>query len=184
MENAISEEQLEAVRNEFVRWVEESQVWDADYGQTLDGRPRFDLRQDHNADTPALRRIQSLKEVSEIFKNFIERCHCWSLCKLIGPPIRFHHGKINSKFPDTATEIKWHQSFPFEPMTKDDTITFLFVDNITLENGPLEVLHGPHRGQSIPTGKMVPALGQSIMKSLTRSATKLLHVQEKPGRYA
>ena len=70
-------------------------------------------------------------------------------------------------------------------MTNDDMNTpLLFVDDITLENGPLEVLHGPHKNQSIPTGKMVPSLGQSIMKSLTRSATKLLHVQEKPGRYA
>ena len=67
--------------------------------------------------------------------------------ELIGPSIRFHHGKVNSKLPGTATQVKWHQDFPFEPMTNDDMITaLLFVDDVTLENGPLEVLPGTHKG--------------------------------------
>ena len=67
--------------------------------------------------------------------------------ELIGPSIRFHHGKVNSKLPGTATQVKWHQDFPFEPMSNDDMITaLLFVDDVTLENGPLEVLPGTHKG--------------------------------------
>ena len=61
--------------------------------------------------------------------------------------VRFHHGKINSKLPGTATQVKWHQDFPFEPMTNDDMITtLLFMDDVTLDNGPLEVLPGTHKG--------------------------------------
>jgi phytanoyl-CoA hydroxylase len=66
--------------------------------------------------------------------------------ELIGPAIRFHHGKVNSKLPGSGTQAKWHQDFPFEPMTNDDMITcLLFIDDVTLENGPLEVIPGSHR---------------------------------------
>ena len=70
------------------------------------------------------------------------------LCaELIGPGVRFHHGKVNSKLPGSATQVKWHQDFPFEPMTNDDMITcLLFLDDVTPENGPLEVIPGSHKG--------------------------------------
>jgi phytanoyl-CoA hydroxylase len=54
---------------------------------------------------------------------------------------------VNSKLPGAATQIKWHQDFPFQPMTNDDMITcLLFIDEVTLENGPLEVIPGSHKG--------------------------------------
>ena len=66
---------------------------------------------------------------------------------LIGPNLRFHHGKVNSKQPGAATKVKFHQDFAFQPMTNDDLITaLLFVDDVTLENGPLEVVPGSHKG--------------------------------------
>ena len=66
---------------------------------------------------------------------------------LVGPAIRFHHGKINSKLPGTITEVKFHQDFLFQPMTNDDMITaLLFMDDVTLDNGPLEVVPGSHKG--------------------------------------
>ena len=75
---------------------------------------------------------------------------------LIGPNIRFHHGKVNSKLPGSGTEVKWHQDFPFEPMTTDDMITcLLFIDDVTLENGPLEVIQEVTRAPCIRIGMMV-----------------------------
>jgi phytanoyl-CoA hydroxylase len=54
---------------------------------------------------------------------------------------------VKSKLPGAATEVKWHQDFPFQPMTNDDIITcLLFLDDVTLENGPLEVIPGSHKG--------------------------------------
>jgi hypothetical protein len=32
-----------------------------------------------------------------------------------GSGTRFHHSKINSKLPHTATQVKWHQDFLFTP---------------------------------------------------------------------
>ena len=148
IEDAVTAGELEELRSEFSRWVEESREYKSDYGETLDGRPRFDLQPGHSAEKPGLRRIQSPEEVSDLFANIMRNAATVDFCaELIGPSIRFHHGKINSKLPGTATQVKWHQDFPFEPMSNDDMITaLLFVDDVTLENGPLEVLPGTHKG--------------------------------------
>ena len=148
IEDAVTSEELEGLRKVFSRWVEESREYKSDYGETLDGRPRFDLQPGHSAEKPGLRRIQSPEEVSDLFANIMRNAATVDFCaELIGPSIRFHHGKINSKLPGTATQVKWHQDFPFEPMSNDDMITaLLFVDDVTLENGPLEVLPGTHKG--------------------------------------
>ena len=145
---AVRADQLADLRRVFSGWVEESRAHGADYGETLDGRPRFDLQPGHSAEVPGLRRVQSPEEVSEIFADTMRSARTVDFCaELIGPGLRFHHGKVNSKLPGTATKVKWHQDFPFEPMTNDDMITaLLFIDDVTLENGPLEVIPGTHKG--------------------------------------
>lgn len=148
VENAVSADRLADLRRVFADWVKESRGHSDDYGETLDGRPRFDLQPGHSAEVPGLRRIQSPEEVSEVFADTMRNARSVDLCAdLIGPGLRFHHGKVNSKLPGTATEVKWHQDFAFEPMTNDDMITcLLFIDDVTLENGPLEVIPGSHKG--------------------------------------
>ena len=115
---------------------------------TLDGRPRFDLQPGHSACSPGLRRVQSPEEVSDVYARVMRTAKTVDFCvDLIGPNIRFHHGKVNSKLPGTATQVKWHQDFPFQPMTNNDMVTcLLFIDDVTLDNGPLEVLPGTHKG--------------------------------------
>lgn len=148
VEDAVTAEQLSALRAVFAGWVEESRAHTDDYGETQDGRPRFDLQPGHSAEVPGLRRVQSPEEVSDIYADTMRSARTVDMCaELIGPGLRFHHGKVNSKLPGTATAIKWHQDFPFQPMTNDDLITcLLFLDEVTLENGPLEVIPGSHKG--------------------------------------
>ncbi|MEM1299614.1 MAG: phytanoyl-CoA dioxygenase family protein [Pseudomonadota bacterium] len=148
VEDAVTAEQLSALRHEFAGWVEESRAHTEDYGETQDGRPRFDLQPGHNAEVPGLRRIQSPEEVSEVYADAMRTARTVDMCaELIGPGLRFHHGKVNSKLPGTATAVKWHQDFLFQPMTNDDLVTcLLFLDEVTLENGPLEVIPGSHKG--------------------------------------
>jgi phytanoyl-CoA hydroxylase len=118
VEDAVTPEELATLRAEFGEWVEESRAHSDDYGETLDGRARFDLQPGHSAEKPALRRVQSPEEVSEVFAATMRNARTVDLCAdLIGPGIRFHHGKVNSKLPGSATQVKWHQDFPFEPMT-------------------------------------------------------------------
>ena len=148
VEDAVTPEELAMLRAEFDTWLQESRAHQEDYGETLDGRARFDLQPGHNANKPALRRVQSPEEISDIFASVMRHARTVDLCAdLIGPGLRFHHGKVNSKLPGSATQVKWHQDFPFEPMSNDDVITcLLFMDDVTLENGPLEVLPGSHTG--------------------------------------
>ena len=152
VEDAVSARQLAALRAEFQNWVADSQNYICDYGETLDGRARFDLQPGHSATTPGLRRVQSPEEVSPIYEDVMRNAHTVDYCaELLGPNIRFHHGKINSKLPGSATAVKWHQDFLFQPMTNDDMITcLLFVDDVTLENGPLEVIPKSHQGPLYP----------------------------------
>ena len=145
---AVGADELGELREVFAGWVEESRRHSDDFGKTLDGRARFDLEPGHSAQAPALRRVQSPEEVSEVFADVMRNARTvdW-VADLIGPAIRFHHGKINSKLPGAATKVRFHQDFPFQPMTNDDLITaLLFVDDVTLENGPLEVVPGSHKG--------------------------------------
>ena len=148
VENAINDRQLKNLKKTFLDGVNESRNYKADYGETMDGRPRFDLQPGHSSDVPGLRRIQSPEEISEVFADVMRNGRSVDMCaELIGQGIRFHHGKVNSKLPGTATKVNFHQDFPFEPMTNDDMITcLLFIDDVTLENGPLEVVPGTHKG--------------------------------------
>lgn len=148
VEDAVSPQQLNDLREEFAGWVAESREHDDDYGETQDGRARFDLEPGHSAEKPALRRVQSPEEVSDVFLDAMRNARTVDMvADLIGPNLKFHHGKVNSKQPGAATTVKFHQDFPFQLMSNDDLITaLLYVDDVTLENGPLEVVPGTHKG--------------------------------------
>ena len=58
--DAVTQPQLAAMRRAFEGWVEESRTETEAYGETFDGRPRFDLEPGHSAERPALRREAGL----------------------------------------------------------------------------------------------------------------------------
>ncbi|MBI2253973.1 MAG: phytanoyl-CoA dioxygenase family protein [Proteobacteria bacterium] len=148
VENALSPDDLKALQREFEDWVADSRQHDKPWGIIADGRPRFDLEPGHSAEKPALRRVNSPTEISENYDRVMSASRVPLLiADLIGPNVKFHHAKINSKLPGAATLVKWHQDFPFTPHSNDDLVTALiFVDDVTAENGPLEVLPGSHKG--------------------------------------
>lgn len=148
VENLIPPQVLLELRDDFAKWVDESKAHEQSYGTTLDGRPRFDLEPGHSAATPALRRVASPGEISDAYKNAMLNGDVpAAVAQLIGPNIKLHHAKINSKLPGTPTKVKWHQDFPFTPHTNDDLITALvMLDDLTDQNGPLEVVPGTHKG--------------------------------------
>ncbi len=147
--DAVTPELLARLRTDFDAWVEESRSEAAPYGQSIDGRIRFDVQPGHSSQHPALRRVQAPTEVSEAYYEAMAESRMPEMvADLIGPDVKLHHSKINSKLPGSATEVKWHQDFPFTPHSNSDVITaLLMIDEVTPDNGPLEVLPGSHSGE-------------------------------------
>lgn len=166
-ENALTPEELRALQGEFAEWVAESRQHAKPWGEIKDGRPRFDLEPGHSAERPALRRVNSPTEISKNYDAVMASSRVPAMvADLVGPNVKFHHAKINSKLPGAATQVKWHQDFPFTPHSNDDLVTALiFVDEVTAANGPLQVLAGSHRGPLLDLwhdGRFTGAVTQSL----------------------
>ena len=147
VENALTPQQLAAIRQDFEAWVEESRQHTEPYGDTPAERARFDLEVDHSARRPALRRVASPVDVSDAYLEVMRNNRALdAVTQLIGPNIEYNNSKINAKHPGSATEVKYHQDFMFQPHTNEDLIAVLFFcDDVTMENGPLTVVPGSHR---------------------------------------
>ena len=108
----------------------------------------FDLEDDHTAERPALRRVASPTDISPDYAAAAFNSAMTDMAAdLVGPDVRFHHAKVNSKLPHTKTTVKWHQDFTFDPHSNDDTLTaLLLLDDVNMENGPLMIAPGSHKG--------------------------------------
>lgn len=146
--DALDAQQVTSLNSVFQGWCDESAKHTEHYGDTLAGRPRFDLEPGHSATAPALRRVSSPIEVSDDYLAAMrDNRGLDAVAQLIGPNIEFNNAKINSKQPGAATEVKYHQDFLFQPHSNEDLIAVLFfLDDVTLENGPLKVVPGSHTG--------------------------------------
>ena len=149
VENAVSPEQLASLKQELDGWVQESRSHAAPYGPpTLDGRPRFDMGEEHNAEQPALRRVNNPSDISKRYYEVMSKSRMVDMvCDLIGPDVKFHHCKINQKCPGSQTTVHYHQDFAFTPHSNDDVVTaLLMLDDVTEKNGCLFVVPGSHLG--------------------------------------
>lgn len=148
VESAYSPSDLEPLRLQHQRWIEESRQHEGPFGEMLDGRPRFDVEPGHGKEGPALRRVASPEEVSRAYLEILlGGAMIEAVADLLGTNLRFHHAKLNSKLPGSGTVVKWHQDFTFDPHSNDDCITaLLFLNDITPDIGPLRVVPGSHRG--------------------------------------
>jgi len=147
VENAVTPAELAALRQDFADWVSECANHTGSWGEIMDGRARFDVATAPAGTAATLRRVNAPIEVSDAYFEVMRNSRVTAcVAALIGPNVKFHHSKINSKLPGSDTEVKWHQDFPFTPHSNDDVITaLLMVDEVTDENGPLEVVPGSHR---------------------------------------
>lgn len=146
--DALRPNQLAALTADFVTWRDQSRSIGEPHGETMDGRARFDV-EPASADTPAaLRRVASPIEISDAYLDAMRTSPAVdAVAQLLGPNVEFNNAKINSKQPGAATEVKFHQDFMFQPHSNEDLVAVLFfLDDVTVENGPLEVVPGSHRG--------------------------------------
>ena len=180
MDNAINHKQLQSMCLQLENWVDESRNFNENYGKILDGRPRFDVEpKSHSKNTPALRRISSPIEVSEVFLNVTRDNAALDLtAHIFSPNIKLLATKINLKLPGSGTAVKYHQDFPFEPHSNDDIMTVLFfLDDVTLDNGPLEVVPGSHKGEIYSlwqNGIFTGAVDEKVEKKASENSVKCI----------
>jgi len=149
LQNAIPADVLARLNDELEQWVAESAAHTESYGEQRDGRPRMSLEAGHSEESPALRRVASPIELSATYLSFMrDNTGLDAVAQLLGPNIKFNNSKINLKHPGSKTAVKFHQDFSFEAHTNDSLIAVLyFLNDVTLENGPLQVVPGSHKGK-------------------------------------
>ena len=109
----------------------------------------FDLEPGHSADNPRLRRISSPCDQDSVFWELLTDGPLGDLAAdLLGPDVKFYQAKLNFKSPRGGTEVRWHQDAPFFPHTNHAVMTMgVYLDDCTLQHGPLEIIPGSHRGE-------------------------------------
>ena len=148
MDDAVSATDLVDLQASIASWVEESRNHAGPFGTTMDGRARFDVQPGHSAEQPALRRVASPQEVCDVHLRIMRDSPLVdAAAQLVGPNLVVNNVKTNCKQPGSNTVVKFHQDFAYEAHSNDDMLAvLLFVDDVTPDNGPLEVIPGTHRG--------------------------------------
>jgi len=108
----------------------------------------YDLELTHTPERPRVRRIKTPHKHHPFFKAMAaDRRITGILAKLLGPNIRLHGSKLNMKAAGYGAAVEWHQDWAFYPHTNDDILaTGLLLDDCDIENGPLMVIPGTHKG--------------------------------------
>lgn len=108
----------------------------------------YDLEDSHSSDDPRVRRIKTPHLQHEAYAKLVRHAGMVSVMqRLIGEAIRFDTSKLNMKAAGFGAPVEWHQDWAFYPHTNDDLLaTGILLDDCDLENGPLLVLPGSHRG--------------------------------------
>jgi ectoine hydroxylase-related dioxygenase (phytanoyl-CoA dioxygenase family) len=108
----------------------------------------YDLEPGHSPASPKVRRIKTPDRWDARFAAMVRHPGIVAcLQALWGERIRFDTSKLNMKAGGFGSPVEWHQDWAFYPHTNDDLAAVgIMIDDIDLENGPLLVLPGTHRG--------------------------------------
>ncbi len=142
IEGLVSVTWLERLRAVTAEFVEKSR-------ELSEPTPLFDLESDHSADEPRLRRLTSPADLHETYWEFASESAIVDVVEdLIGPDIKFHHGKLNFKAPRGGEEVKWHQDIQFWPHTNYSPLTIgVFLEDVEPGMGNVGFVPGSHLGE-------------------------------------
>jgi len=142
----------------------------------------YDLEDSHSAETPRVRRIKTAHLHDPAYAALTRHPKILAVLKdLWGPDIRFDTAKLNMKCANFGAPVEWHQDWAFYPHTNDDLAAVgVMFDDMAMENGPLMIIPGSHRGpiydhhadgvfcgamdpanHDVDYGKAVPLLGKA-----------------------
>ncbi len=108
----------------------------------------YDLEDSHTPDDPRVRRIKAPHQHHEEFASLTNHAGIVAVLRdLWGPNIRFDTAKLNMKSAGFGAAVEWHQDWAFYPHTNDDLAAVgMMMDDMAMENGPLLIVPGSHRG--------------------------------------
>jgi len=109
----------------------------------------YDLEPEHTPQAPKVRRIKLPHTHTPVFWELANyRPMVAIMERLLGPSgVRLQSSKINIKAPHYGSPVEWHQDWAFYPHTNDDMLAVgVMLDDAFLENGPLLVVPGSHKG--------------------------------------
>jgi phytanoyl-CoA hydroxylase len=108
----------------------------------------YDLEPGHSRAEPRVRRIKAPHKVHTAFDAVVRSGPVMEvLTRLLGPDLRLQGSKLNMKAARYGSPVEWHQDWAFYPHTNDDLLAIgVMLDDMDIENGPLLVVPGSHRG--------------------------------------
>lgn len=144
IENALSTEQLDLLQGVTHSFIEESR-------HVTEGNDVYDLDKGHSAEEPRLTRIKLPHKQHPAFWDVLKSDKITSILRsLVGPDIRLHNSKLNTKAPGGGAAVEWHQDWAFYPHTNDDMLAVgVILSDIEIDNGPLLVIPGSHKGPTL-----------------------------------
>lgn len=110
--------------------------------------PIYDLEDSHTAENPRVRRIKAAHAQHPAYAALTKHPKIVAVLQsLWGPNIRFDSAKLNMKCAGYGAPVEWHQDWAFYPHTNDDLAAVgVMFDDMALENGPLMIIPGSHKG--------------------------------------
>ena len=108
----------------------------------------YDLEDSHSAEKPRVRRIKAAHLHDPAYAALSRHPKIVAVLRdLWGPDIRFDAAKLNMKCAGFGAPVEWHQDWAFYPHTNDDLAAVgVMFDDMAMENGPLMIIPGSHRG--------------------------------------
>ena len=142
IQGLVDRDWLDRLRGVTADFVEQSRKLDS-------STPLFDLEPDHTPEHPRLRRLVSPADLHETYWEFASQSVIVDVIEdLIGPDIKFHHGKLNFKAPRGGEEVKWHQDIQFWPHTNYSPLTIgVFLVDVEPGMGNVGFVPGSHLGE-------------------------------------
>lgn len=108
----------------------------------------YDLEDSHSVAEPRVRRIKTPHLHHAEYGKLVGQPKIVAVLQALwGPNIRFDTAKLNLKSAGFGAAVEWHQDWAFYPHTNDDLAAVgIMMDDMALENGPLMIIPGSHKG--------------------------------------
>jgi len=107
----------------------------------------YDLEDSHSAAEPRVRRLKTPHLYDPAYFRASRNAKVVAILKDLWGSVRFDTGKLNMKSAGYGAPVEWHQDWAFYPHTNDDLAAIgIMLDDVDMENGPMLVVPGSHKG--------------------------------------